>query len=579
MTPLQLSPLLGRLLGVSALLSLTACTLGGGGRSSAPDAFLTSQSMKVGQNFLSAARPVSASNGVGPIENDRSNGTAAANDGQPLRVGGQTFARGLGVSAPSSVDYDLGAQCRAFTAQAGVDDESGSAGSATFRVFVDGRQVFDSGVVRAGRVRDVNVNVEGAERLRLVVDGARGDASHAVWGDAKLQDCVVYKAPIEVTPRGSGTLTITGNYRSDDPDVPAIKISTTQPVVIENCVVAGRGHLISTRKERAYTTRANVTVRNCRGYGLNPDIRMREPGRFIHLQGAARVDIRNNFLKQTGGIYLHGGADAPMQRLQIVRNRALNIDGRRSDGKGGWLSATGSDAQEPFVRVQFAQLNDVRGVADAEIAWNRVENEPGFSRVEDNISVYESTGVPGKPIRIHHNLIRGAYAYPATLTGYSGGGIITDGCLSRHVEITDNTVLQTSNHGIAIANGEHVVIRGNRVLGTGVLPDGRLAGGADSGIYVRWARNCSQAGVNLSTNVVADNTVGFGQPSASDPDRRADLYVAPNPQGRALAQQSGNTRVEPTDERITRSQPDIIENAVTEWEGLLGSNDVVVGPQ
>jgi hypothetical protein len=199
--------------------------------------------------------------------------------------------------------------------------------------------------------------------------------------------------------------------------------------------------------------------------------------------------------------------------------------------------------------------------------------------VEDNINIYASSGTPGHPIRIHHNLIRGAYAYPPDREGYSGGGIITDGCVSRYVDIGNNTVLETSNHGIAMASGEAVAIHDNLVLGTGLLPDGRHAGGADNGIYARWSRGCSQLGVNLASNSVTGNTVGFGQPTPSRPDQRSDLYVEVNAQGRPVAQQSGNTRIAPLTEGITRGTPDIIDRAVSEWEGLLGSNDVVVGPQ
>lgn len=565
-------PYLSRLLATLGLtlVALTACTLNASRAPVSADGFLKSQSLTAGANILSAVPPISQL-GKSATGKDRSAAGAA------LKVGGVTYARGLGVAAPSTLVYDLGAQCRSFTARVGLDDDSGANGSATFRVLVDGRPLFDSGVVRAGTAKAVNVNVEGGETLKLVVEG--GAEAHADWADAKLQDCVVYQGPLEVTPYGSGTLTVTGNYRSDDPDVPAIKISTTQPVVIQNCVVAGRGDLISTRAENSLQPRTNVTVQNCRGYGLNPEKRMVNPGRFVHAQGAVSVTVANNFMKQTGGIYIQGGADNPLQHLQIVRNRALNIDGRRSDGQGGWLTPAAGDPQDRFYRVQFVQLNSVRSVPDAEIAWNRIENEPGHSRVEDNISIYTSSGTPGHPIRVHHNLIEGAYAYPADLEGYSGGGIITDGCLSRYVEIANNTVLNTSNHGIAIANGEHITIRDNRVLGTGLLPDGTRAGGADNGIYVRWAKNCSQQGVNLASNTVTGNTVGFGQPSSSDPDRRADVYVAKTAQGTSLAQQSGNTGVAPTDARITAGNPDIIGNAVNDWEGLLGSNKVVVGPQ
>src|SRR5215210_714777 len=55
--------------------------------------------------------------------------------------------------------------------------------------------------------------------------------------------------------------TYSGEWRNLDPDVPAVRIDTDEPVVIENAVIRSRGHLIVAEGD------ANVTVRNSRGYG------------------------------------------------------------------------------------------------------------------------------------------------------------------------------------------------------------------------------------------------------------------------------------------------------------------------
>ena len=59
--------------------------------------------------------------------------------------------------------------------------------------------------------------------------------------------------------------------------------------------------------------------------------------------------------------------------------------------------------------MQFLQIEKVQNVPGIEIGWNQVINEPGKSRVEDNISIYESSGTSGSPILIHDNYINGAY--------------------------------------------------------------------------------------------------------------------------------------------------------------------------
>lgn len=58
-------------------------------------------------DFAPAATPAS---GWGPVENNRSNGEAAAGDGGAITLGGIPYPRGLGVHAPSEVVYNLAAR-------------------------------------------------------------------------------------------------------------------------------------------------------------------------------------------------------------------------------------------------------------------------------------------------------------------------------------------------------------------------------------------------------------------------------------------------------------------------------------
>lgn len=488
---------------------------------------------------------------------------------------GKALPNGVAVQAGSALEYNVGAQCRTFSAQIGLDSSAAADSAVAYSVFADGRRLFGPVDVRSGAAsQTVEMNVEGVERLQLVAEPKAGPkGAVATWKEAKLSGCVTYNGPIEVGPSATVPIVITGNFRSDDPEVPAIRINTAQPVVIRNCTVAGRGHLISNSRAGA-----NVKVQNCRGFGLNPYVRMLNPGRFVAIEGGSSLVVENSYLKNTGGIYLLGGSTR-MTTIKILRNRALNIDGRRSDGAGGWLTPAPGDRPEKFFRAQFVQFNKVNDIGDAEIAWNRVENEPGYSRVEDNINIYTSSGTASSRIKIHHNLIKGAYQYPTTLQNYSGGGIITDGCLSRYIDIRENTVLETSNHGISIANGEHVVIEKNKVYGSGLLPDSSFAGGDDSGIYVRWAGNCDQRGINFGSNIVAYNSIGFAQPSASDRERRRDLDIAKAKSGTPLAIAIDNSSTLPPDSCLLCADSDLIKRAIADWEQQVVANGVEVGVQ
>jgi len=175
--------------------------------------------------YLSAQKWVSATNGYGPVELDRSNGENAAGDGNPLRIGGITYSRGLGMHAPAEVRYTLGTGCDTFTAQVGIDDEvSDTTGSVIFQVWSGETKLYDSGVVTgADPAKAVRVNLAGRTELRLVVtDAGDGPSSdHADWAEARCDT----NAPPVVTiaaPQDGGTYrvgdTIAYSGSAVDPD-------------------------------------------------------------------------------------------------------------------------------------------------------------------------------------------------------------------------------------------------------------------------------------------------------------------------------------------------------------------------
>lgn len=130
------------------------------------------------------------SNGAGPIELDRSHGSTGAGDGGLLTLGGETFAKGFGVHAPSDIRFALGGACSAFSTAVGIDDETRGTGSVSFEIWLDGVRVVASGVVRGGAAAlSGTLDVSGRQELRLVVtdggDGSQGD--HADWADARVE--------------------------------------------------------------------------------------------------------------------------------------------------------------------------------------------------------------------------------------------------------------------------------------------------------------------------------------------------------------------------------------------------------
>jgi len=311
---------------------------------------------------------------------------------------------------------------------------------------------------------------------------------------------VVYSGPLVITQGG----TYTGNWESLDANVPAVQVRTSAPVIIDNANIRGRGHLIT-----ANFTRANVTVRNTRGHGLHPNVAGRARGRFLQAEEFNNLRVERCDFSSTSGMYFRAWRGTlASETIKIVGNRARNIDGRMANATGGHDPAAND-------YVQFVQFNDVRNIPNVEIAWNEVINEPFVSRVEDNVSIYMSSGTSTNPIRIRDNFIKGGYPTDPLTQGYSGGGImLSDGSSSTvagacgYVHAYGNVVISTTNYGIAISSGHDNLAYGNRIISSGRLPDGRVPQAQNVGLYIWDIHGDAQYGTFFN-NVARDNQINW----------------------------------------------------------------------
>lgn len=140
-----------------------------------------------GTHAVSLLSLLAFTNESGPVERDQSNGGGNPNDGVPMRIAGEAFDDGLGVSTPSSVDLYLGARADGFSASVGVDDES-PATRAIVVVSGDGRELATR-VVEAGQPPlQLTVDVTGVGILTLSTrEVATGDApAHVDWASARI---------------------------------------------------------------------------------------------------------------------------------------------------------------------------------------------------------------------------------------------------------------------------------------------------------------------------------------------------------------------------------------------------------
>ena len=111
-------------------------------------------------------------------------------DGNPLRIGGQTFKRGLGTHADSLLYVQLDGGSRRFTATVGVDDEGALPGTVEFRILGDGKELYKSGMMRRGdKAKQVDVDVSGVKMLVLTVNGGPDGINydHADWAEAAFE--------------------------------------------------------------------------------------------------------------------------------------------------------------------------------------------------------------------------------------------------------------------------------------------------------------------------------------------------------------------------------------------------------
>ncbi len=359
--------------------------------------------------------------------------------------------------------------------------------------------VVDSGVEAKSNADDFDTAI--ASSFSSTASGASGPCAFDSVAP-RFDPEMTFSPPIRITAGG----TYSGAWRSLDPAVPAIFIDTKEPVTIQDSVVAGKGHLITGFP-------GAITVRNTKGFGLARVRDGERPGAFIRVETPTDVLIENNYLERVWGIRVdHFRGDPALgQTILVTRNVARNIEG---------------------VGAHFVQIAYNKNLENAELSWNEVINTPGESLVEDVINIFESSGTSWSPIRIHNNFIYGAFPLDPKATKFSGGGILLgDGGANSSTQIPswvvaeDNQVVATSNYGMAIATGNNLTIRRNRVLASGFLADGSFVPSQNVGIYI-W--NINKDPVHFFQNVANKNLVSWNHRNPNSGQVTLNNYWLPD---------------------------------------------------
>jgi hypothetical protein len=291
----------------------------------------------------------------------------------------------------------------------------------------------------------------------------------------------VFSAPIVIDAAAitaNGSNIFEGNWEqqlwADNPGAnaqgAAIVIKTTQPVVIRNSRLRARRYCIHWD-----VSTIDLTVENCVLECRNPMQANEASGPAMNIVGPKNLVVEHCTFIGGGGIQL---AETPAGGafVRIRYNRALNIDGRMSDGAGSYVFER-SNSTAYFKSRQFLQLRGNIVVDDGEVAWNEVVNDPFISRREDAFNIFGGSGVPAKPFWIHDNCIKGGASPRPYDNGYSGSGfvvedarsIVTDTSVAQYVDIDDNQVIGATNVGLGfVGTGvSHVRARRNRFVSCG----------------------------------------------------------------------------------------------------------------
>lgn len=95
--------------------------------------------------------------------------------GKPIVLNGKPQAHSFSMLAPSRLVYFPGGKFKRFHATA----LPGPGASMNFQIVVDGKTVFDSGMIGKSKIKEIDLPVEGAQDLRLIMtdggNGAHGD--------------------------------------------------------------------------------------------------------------------------------------------------------------------------------------------------------------------------------------------------------------------------------------------------------------------------------------------------------------------------------------------------------------------
>lgn len=184
---------------------------------------------------------------------------------------------------------------------------------------------------------------------------------------------------------------------------------------------------------------------------------------LIALYNCENIVIRNNlfsFSHKNPAIYLDN-----CKNVTIIDNSFYDVQTGLLAHKSQTIKFEYNDIQNVLGALKggreignMVQFDKVSGAGNS-ISYNVCENIEGKSSPEDVINLYFSHGIPGSPIMVKGNWIRGGGP------SLSGGGILLGDMGGSYQVAQDNIVVNGGQYGISIGGGDNMILRKNLIYG------------------------------------------------------------------------------------------------------------------
>ncbi|MFD2520495.1 NPCBM/NEW2 domain-containing protein [Emticicia soli] len=147
-----------------------------------------------GMTYLSNMVACTAISGLGAVRYDQSH------SGNPIKLKGTTYPKGIGCHANSEITYKLNGNFGRFISDIGIDDAidaNDTQSSAYFRVYVDNILKYQSPLLsRSSPTIKININVQGGQELKIITNQGPDNfnSDHTDWAGARLH-CIDNQSP------------------------------------------------------------------------------------------------------------------------------------------------------------------------------------------------------------------------------------------------------------------------------------------------------------------------------------------------------------------------------------------------